>query len=247
MFILKKILSALLLPPFGLLLLAVFGLLLATWRPALGRRLGLVALGALATLTVPAVGDALLRSLETDPPIGAQALAGADAIVVLGGGAYRAAPEFAGETTVNRYSLQRVRYAAVLQRRSGLPVLVTGGAPFGGRPEAAAMKDALQDDFGVPVRWAETASRDTAENAALSAPLLKAAGVKRIALVSHAWHLRRATELFAAQGFVVIPAPTGYTTGSPSLWEEWLPSAAALDRSAVACHEWVGRWMQPGR
>src|SRR5690242_4899970 len=98
MFLLKKMLSALLLPPFGLLLVAAFGLLLARWRPALGRRLSLAALTALAALSVPAVGDALLRSLETSPPITAAALAGADAIVVLGGRAYHAAPEFGGAT-----------------------------------------------------------------------------------------------------------------------------------------------------
>jgi uncharacterized SAM-binding protein YcdF (DUF218 family) len=240
MFVLKKILVALLLPPFGLLLLLAFGLWLSRKHRRTGWLVAIVALLSLTALSLPVISNALLRSQEVTAPLATAALADAQAIVVLGGGTNYSAPEYSGDT-VSRYSLERLRYAAVLQRRSGLPVLVTGGAPFGGRPEAQSMQLVLEQEFAVKVRWVETASRDTAENAILSAQLLKADNIKRIALVSHAWHLPRAVAAFERQGFTVTPAPTGFTRDSPSLLENLLPSASAFEKSRTALNEWLGR------
>jgi len=238
---LKKGLTALLMPPFSLVLVAALGLVLGRRRPRLGSGVAGLALLVLSALSWPPVADALVRSLERYPALSAQALAQAQAIVVLGGGIYPEAPEYGGEDSVARPTLQRLQYAATLQRRSQLPVLVTGGAPEGGRPEGEAMQKVLEQQFAVPVRWVESASLDTAGNAALSAPLLRAAGVQRVALVSQAWHLPRAVALFEAQGFTVLPAPTGFRTRPPSAWKQYLPSAEALLASQTALHEWLGR------
>jgi len=243
MFVLKKLLTALVLPPFGLLLLAVAGLLLLRYRPRLGRFIALGALVLLMTLSLPQVANRLLRSLETFQPIEASSLATAQAIVVLGAGSYINAPEYGGDT-VSSGSLVRLRYAARLYRQTGLPLLVTGGAPFGGRPEGELMREALKQDFGIPVRWAEIASGDTAENAAFSSPLLHQAGIQRIALVTHAWHMPRSVEWFRRQGFEVIPAPTCFTSDMPASVANLLPSSAALDGSRLALHEWLGQLVQ---
>ncbi len=240
MFQLKKLITALILPPAGPLLVALLGLYWARRRRRAGTAVAVAALALLIAGSLPLVGDGLLRSLETLPPIRADQLRSAQAIVVLGGGTYRAAPEYGGDTA-NRNTLLRLRYAAVLQRRSGLPLLVSGGAPFGGLAEAEAMRTVLETEFAVPVRWVEAASADTAENAANSARLLRAAGVQRIALVSQAWHLPRAVALFERQGLTVMAAPTGFSTPSPSLLEDLLPSAVALEHSRTALHEWLGR------
>lgn len=242
MFYLKKLLTTLVLPPIGPILVALFGLWLARRHPRLGRGVALAALLGLLILASPPVANALIRSIETRPPIAAPDLARAQAIVILGGGAY-AAPEY-GTDTVTRWSLERVRYGVYLQKRSGLPILVTGGAPYGGRPEGEAMKEVIERDFGGTVHWTENASRDTAENAAYSAPVLKAAGITRIALVSHASHLPRAVELFAWQGLEVYPAPTGFSTPSPSWVAQLLPSGGALEISNTALHEWLGIFVQ---
>jgi len=239
MFYVKKLLSALVLPPFGLIVFAFLGLWLTRRHPRLGRSVTALALLALASLSLPPVADALMQSLENRPPISAQNLARAQAIVILGGGNYANAPEYGGDT-LNRWTLERVRYGALLQQRAGLPILVSGGAPFGGRAEGETMKEAIERDFHGRVQWVEGASRDTAENAAYSAKMLKAAGVTRIALVSHAWHLPRALELFEQQGLEVLPAPTAYSTPAPSLFARLLPSAFALNQSSMALHEWLG-------
>jgi uncharacterized SAM-binding protein YcdF (DUF218 family) len=136
--------------------------------------------------------------------------------------------------------LFRSRYGARLARATGLPVAVAGGAPTGGTPEAETMRETLVADFGVTPRWMETTSRDTAENAALLAPTLKAAGVTHITLVTHAWHMRRAEDAFARQGLSVLPAPTRYTPPFYGDLLQWLPDATAMRNSMLAMHEWLG-------
>ena len=242
MFLVKKLIAALLLPPTGPILLALFGLWLAhsksrRWRHG-GTFLTVAALLTLLVLSLPLTGNTLLAQLETNPPISKAQLAEVQAIVILGGGSYHSAPEYGGDT-VGWASLERIRYGAKLAREARLPLLVTGGSPFGGRPEGESMKVVLESEFGIKVRWVEAASRDTAENASLSAPLLHSAGITRIALVSHGWHLPRAIPLFEREGLTVTPAPTVFTQPSPSLIEDLLPGGG-LRNSRFALHEYLG-------
>ncbi len=239
-FLLKKLLTALLLPPAGPLLLAALGLLLARRWPRTGKALAWTGLVSLWLLATPAVTRPMLAMLEDIPPLDLAQAKKAQAIVVLGGGSYFAAPEYGGDT-INRQTLERLRYAARLQRDTGLPLLASGGAPWGDTPEARSMKEALERDFGIKVRWIEERSADTRENAQFSAPLLREAGVKRVLLVTHAWHLRRAQAAFAAEQLEVIAAPTGYETSAPSIATDFLPGANGLSLGRIALHEWLGR------
>jgi uncharacterized SAM-binding protein YcdF (DUF218 family) len=172
------------------------------------------------------VSHALIAPLQRFPQPALASLSQAQAIVVLGGG--------------ERHTLQRIHYAVRLARQTGLPLLVTGGAPQGGQPEGETMAAILREDFALSPRWVETRSRDTAENAAYSAALLKPAQIRVIVLVSHAWHLPRAVPLFARQDFTVIPAPAAYQGLLPSFRARWLPSSQALDTSALALNEYLG-------
>jgi uncharacterized SAM-binding protein YcdF (DUF218 family) len=242
MFLAKKIIAALVLPPMSLLLLAFIGLWLVLRNKGRQRTFGVVllslSLAALVALSLPAVGDRLLQSLEKHPPISPRQLAEAQAIVILGGGLYHDAPEY-GSDTVGDSTLQRVRYGARLARATKLPVLVTGGTPRGGIPEAQAMREVLGSEFGVRVQWTESASRDTAENARFSAAQLKAAGISRIALVSHGWHLPRAKLLFEREGITVYAAPTAFSTPSGDALSDWLPDD--FRDSRIAAHEYLGK------
>lgn len=242
MFLLKKLLTALILPPTGPVLLALFGFWLTRaksrrWRHG-GFTLAILSLLGLFALSLPIVRSALMASLESYPPITRTQLQRIQAIVILGGGTYFDAPEYGGDT-VGQATLERLRYGARLARASRLPLLVAGGAPAGGRPEGELMREVLETDFGVKVRWVEAASRDTAENASLSAPMLKAAGITRIALVSHGWHLPRAIPLFEKQGLEVTAAPTVFSTRSPSLAEALLPGGLGYSREVLK--EYLGQ------
>lgn len=234
----KSVIATLILPPIALILVAAFGLVLAQRRPRLGRAVSAVSLLVLLFLSTPWLANMLQRSLETYAPIQRQALQQAQAIVVLGAGTYYGAPEFGGVDAISRNGLARVRYAAYLHRQSGLPILVAGGAPHGGRAEAEAMREVLEQEFKVAVRWQEARSHTTAENAEYSREILAQSGVSTVVLVTDAIHMPRAKLLFERTGITVLPAPTGFATDSPGFALN-LPSASALDRSAYAIREWL--------
>lgn len=235
-----SVLKALVLPPGCLFLLGALGLFLARRRPRLGRGLCVGAAVALYLLCTPVVASLLRRSLEGEPWRPGDEV-GAGAIVVLGGDHDPHAPEYGGET-VGELTLQRLRYAARLQRATGLPILVAGGRPRRGRePLAETMARVLREELGAEVRWIEGASADTSENAARSARLLLDAGVGTALIVTHAWHEPRALAAFAGTGLAARPAPTVFRSPPLSEPTEILPSARALLDSTHAAHEWLGR------
>lgn len=232
--------AALLVPPGNLLLLAAIGALVAVRRPRLGGALIALSFVALYALSTPFVADTLIKMVE---PTARDPLTDQDgqAIVVLGGGTYFSAPEYQGQDTVSSYTLVRLRYAAYLHRALKKPVLVAGGAPLGNSTsEAEQMKRVLQQEFQVPVLWSEQGSNNTLENARLSYRILGAAGIRRIYLVTHAWHMPRARFAFEHAGFDVIPAPTEYTTGLEVTVLDFLPRAGALLDSNHFFHEAIG-------
>ncbi|HZV55269.1 MAG TPA: YdcF family protein [Rhodocyclaceae bacterium] len=240
MFLLKTLLTAPILPPLGPILLAVCGLWLARRHPRTGHWLIGIGLAALTALSMQITSRLLLSGLVDTPPITSEELAQAQAIVVLAGNAYHGSIEYGGDTVSND-ELQRLRYAARLVKESGLPVAITGGSTSGGEADAMLMKKSFKEDFGIDTRWIETTSMDTIENASHLAPMLKQAGIKRIALVTHVWHMPRARRLFAEQGFEVLPAPMGFNVTAPAEeFGQFVPGANALMWSRVALHEWLG-------
>jgi uncharacterized SAM-binding protein YcdF (DUF218 family) len=240
-----KAAAALVLPPGGNIVLALVALVL--WRRArtLAAVLMMTSLVSLLLLSTPRVADALYAGLESFTPRlpGAPVPEDVGAIVVLAGGRSGNAWEYGGET-VSHGTLVRVRYGARLQRETGLPLLLSGGIVFAdATSEAELMRDVLENDFRVPVRWLEKRSRTTAENAQFSAELLKKEGIEAVLLVTHAMHMPRAVDVFEAQGVRVYAAPTGFRSGvrGDAGVLDWLPSAGALEKSQTALHEYLGR------
>ena len=244
------LIKALVLPPGAQVVAGLLGLLLLGRR----RRLAvlLLAFTVLSTwlMALPAGAAWLARPFETTPPLSAPGLAGSDAeaIIVLAGGAYQEGPEFAGRSDVAPLTLERIRYAARLQRQSGLPLAVSGGL-VRGQPfsEAELMRAALEQDFGVPVCCIEAASRNTRENASLSADAFP---FRRIVLVTHAVHMPRAVRAFEGAGFIVVPAPMGFITRPDSEWSaaDLLPSGKAWAQSHYVIYEALGGlWYLLGR
>jgi len=234
-----QLVGAVFLPPLSLLLMAVLGLLLIRrgWVK-FGRTLLLGGLALIYLCATPACSLWLNGLLERYPPLSSAALAQAEAIVVLGGGK-RPGPEY-GSDEPAADTLIRLRYAAHLARASGKPVLVSGGAPNGGTPEGQVMAKSLHDDFGITPRWVEDGSDTTADNARLSAELLRRDGLRRIALVSQGWHLARAVPAFVAQGLAVVPAPTGYVRYEISGARLWVPQGRAMQECHSALRELIG-------
>jgi uncharacterized SAM-binding protein YcdF (DUF218 family) len=235
----KALVKALILPPTGPLLLAAIGLAMLGRRPRAGRSLAVAGVALLLVLSVPAVAVALLRAVDTSPPLDFEQARTAQALVILGSGVRRDAAEYGGDT-LGRFTLERVRYGARVARITGLPVLVSGGSVRGGETEAKLMQDALEQEFGVRVRWAEGRSRNTHENAVRSAEILRAAGIDRVVLVAHAVDMPRASAEFATEGIAVIKAPTGITAPGTDALLDFVPSIGGLQGSYHALYEILG-------
>lgn len=236
---LTNITARLLLPPGGLILLGLLGLALARSHARSGTGIGLFALLSLFALSTPVVGRALLQTLEdayTEPGKDR----GAGVIVVLGGGSYARAPEYGGDT-VSKETLERLRYAALLQRRTGKPVLASGGNPAGiSSSEGEQMKTVLRE-FGATAKWVEGGSDNTFESARMTQKILKQAGFDSVYLVTHAWHMPRAKMAFQNAGLRVVPAPIGYSgNGQAMRLLDFIPSAAGLVKSSHFFHEIAG-------
>jgi uncharacterized SAM-binding protein YcdF (DUF218 family) len=234
--------SALLLPPLVFVLPALFGLLLRRWWPRFGTLLCVSALLALVVLSTVAGARLLVVPLEARiDTLSTEAMKQAKAVVVLGGGRHRQAEEYTYLDSPNLNTLGRLRYAAHLHKQTGLPLLVTGGKPDGGEEsEAAVMARVLRQEFQVPVKWLEEVSINTAQNAALSAGMLREAGVERILLVTDAMHMPRAQQAFVEQGLQVSAAPTYYQSHGPLAPHDYIPGARGFRLTYYAMHEWIG-------
>jgi len=244
---LYQIAKTLVLPPASPLIVAAIGLALMRRWPAGARLILGAALLVLFALSTPFVAAWLQFAAGTDQPVDAAKLKSAQAIVILSGGLRIDAGEFGGDT-LGGLTLERVRYGARLARSTGLPVLVTGGRPRGAtRTEAEVMREALEQEFGVAVRWVETKAGDTRANALNSAAILLPIGIRRIALVMHGFDVDRAVAEFRAAGFDVIAAPTVLPRRSLRTISDVLPQAGALLGSYYAVYELAGSMVREMR
>lgn len=242
--ILLAFLRSLLAPPAINILLVLAGLWLLRRRPWPGRLLIAFSLASLWLLATPLGSGLLSAGLERDAvlsPADKASWQGAQAIVVLGGGRDEGL-EFGGVDVPNYWTASRLRYAAWLYRQTGLPLAVTGGIvqPWEREPEAAVMARSLQQDHVVNVRWQESRSRTTWENAQYSHELLAPEGVQRIVLVTQSLHMRRARMAFEHAGFEVVPAPMDMRREQRPWLLQLAPSLIAFVRSAQSLHEYGG-------
>jgi len=249
--LIRYILKQLLMPPGVLLLLILLGWWLRRRFPRVAVTCFAVGFAGLWLMSLPAVMQWSAAWLEREPvleqtqwPTLAQR---ADAIVILGAGREQNDPGWGGTDQPGLMALERLRYAARLARASGLPLAATGGLHYGQPPsEAALMADTMNRDYGLNIRWLEEESRTTWENAVLSARLLQPQGVRRVVLVTQAWHMPRARWCFEQAGFEVISAPMGYlSAGYSRPLGGWLPESRVIWQSSQLLNEVIGLLSYP--
>jgi len=235
----KIVFLLLALPPNCFLYLALAGLLIAPRFRRLGYTAICVGLLTLTLLAMPVVSNALLVGLEQNLPLVPPANDMPQAIVILGGDLTRVT-EAPGAMS-GRLTLDRLRAGAELQRRTGLPVLVTGGIVQPDRPAIAdIMATSLRDDFGVKVKWVEDASVDTWQNASLSAEILRKENIHSVYVVTQAWHERRAVIAFRHSGLIMTAAPTSIEPPLDPQAFDFMPHTLSWEWSYYALHEWIG-------
>lgn len=231
-----------LIPPNLFVLLAMVGVILA-WR---WRRTGLVlATAAMACLYItatPLAAIGLIRSAEALAGIipTLPAPAPPAAIVVLSGD-FRHSNIAGAKDTVGPVTLVRLAEAASEARRSGLPILVSGGRVVDAdAPLADMMAEALETDFRLSARWREDRSTTTYQNALYSAEMLRRAGIPAAVVVTNRWHMARALWSFRAVGYPVVAAPTASGRRLRLGPASFLPQIPSLLDSYYALHEMIG-------
>lgn len=246
-FLVLKVLAQWALPPasmaVGLVIAGVFALL--RWRRLAWLAAAVAVLQTLA-LSWPPVSDALIQPLEREARARASAPSCCyDAIVVLGGGITPAAPPYTIEPDLGD-GADRMWYAAQLFHRGVAPQIIVSGGGFlaenNGGPattEAEAMRRFLKD-LGVPDRAIipEDRSLNTIQNIDRVRDMVKGG---RVALVTSAYHMRRAMALAQRAGLNAAPFPTDFHAPEEARpwWENWAPSVAALSWSVMALREYV--------
>jgi uncharacterized SAM-binding protein YcdF (DUF218 family) len=171
------------------------------------------------------------------------------AIVVLGGGHRDFAPEY-GVSELPPRGIERLRYGVWLARQTELPMLFSGGRGHGARPgqsEAEIAARVAERDFGRPLKWTESESRDTRENALRSVALLRQQGIERIVLVTHGYHMARSLANFrsaiaiGSTNIQLVAAPMGIEPLAKPRLLDFLPTAAGYTQVRLVLHEFVGR------
>ena len=247
-FFLSKILPNLVLP----LGLALFSLVFASLR---GSRFSRYALFVLWVFATPFVSDLIWRFLEY--PYQRRSIdsvlqnASVDAVVVLGAGRHPAP----GSSMVSEWR-DADRFFAGFDAFHHLravggeqPLIFTGGwwpsqpnlSPEGDVLRQRAIQLGISDTSVISTRKV----RNTAEEAIEVASLLPPDST--VLLVTSAFHMPRARQLFNRQGVSVLPFPVDFQSAGVWAGNPWfsplhyLPSASALHNSSRALREAIGR------
>lgn len=231
----------LLLPPANLVAGAVVGLVAGRRWPRLGRVVVVLSVVGLALLGMPAVANLLMGSLQAGIPRAVPPPEGAGAIVVLSAETSRGEGGILPEPGIGMMTLERLHAGVVLARRTGLPLLVSGGSVENEPGDIASRMDAvLRADYALPARWVEGRSIDTWQNARFSAEALRADNIRRVYVVTNAWHMRRSLLAFRKAGLEPIPAASRFDREGVHDAGEFIPRVSGWLRSYWAIHEWIG-------
>ena len=233
--------------PLGLALcLTIISLvLLLAWRRALAFTAILLSIVILWGASTTVVANRVMDSLEREyPPQTAQSMPAADAIVILGGVTRGQVPGI-GLTDFDG-GVDRVIHGARLFKAGKAPLLIlTGGNAEGLQPESEAMAEFITF-MGIPEKKIilESKSRNTVQNGENCRPIFKKHGVKKILLVTSAYHIRRAQAIFKNLDVTVIPAATDYQlVERESTILDWLPKVSALQMTTTGIKEYLGWWV----
>ncbi|MEO0249844.1 MAG: YdcF family protein [candidate division WOR-3 bacterium] len=239
LFLVKKVLTSLLLPP-GILIPILLVLILFVTKRL--RTFLFIVLLLIYMCSIEPTKDLLLRPLETAYPLPARAeIQRADVIVVLGGGVVENVPDADGPGALSGDSLARLYGAYKVYAAIKKPIIISAGQVFGRQPEAEVARRVLLR-WGVPPNHsiAEVRSKDTVENALYAAEICQQRNWRNVVLVTSAYHMRRAVLLFNRYLKEIVPYPTDYKISRKKYdYMSFLPGANNLADIAAAMKEYI--------
>jgi uncharacterized SAM-binding protein YcdF (DUF218 family) len=246
MFIASKILALITQPLIWVFVMLLASLLLRRRRARAGTALIATALLTLLLMAwQPPVG-LVMRFLESQyaelaPDADLSAYAG---VVVLGGATESGRTQQAhSQPMLNDAAERMTAPVAMLRRNPQLRMVFTGGE---GQIMGVGLSEAERAKMffnslglsGDKVQY-ESASRNTYENAVLTAKLPGVDPTQRWLLVTSAWHMPRSMATFTKAGWNVTAYPVDFRTGDSSDWIEFSLAGGAANWQIVL-HELVG-------
>jgi len=242
-FELRRLVEAIMLPPGNILLLTALALVVVGITQRCRVRFLYFLMSLLWLISTPWFAFQIMDSLQRPFSPLLEIPRDADVIVLLSGGHYESANEFGVDAMPSGPALERAHYSAWLARKTGLPIIVSGGSVTPEeKSEASILGTVLRDQLGIETVLEEKKSKNTEENAKFTKVLMREHGFKKALLVTHYWHMSRAINWFHYQGVEAYTAPTARYAKGPTermIWQ-WVPQAKSLNYLSVALHEYLG-------
>jgi uncharacterized SAM-binding protein YcdF (DUF218 family) len=192
--------------------------------------------------SIPLVGKALLRPLESKfPPLAADQAPTVAYVVVLGS-SYRPHDGIAASAALDQEGLVRAVEAVSLMRSlHGARLVVSGGASPPGYPPVAQGYARLAHALGIADQ-SIIMSAQPLDTRAEAREVEKLLGNAPFLLVTSAYHMPRAVLLMRRAGANPIAAPTGQRAfgATPIIWRDFLPGSGGLRDTERALHEYAG-------
>jgi uncharacterized SAM-binding protein YcdF (DUF218 family) len=248
LYYLSKILRPIFASPYFVCLLvaliAFIALPVQDWKKRVVKFAGIAAILVLGILSTPAVSRSLVKSWET--PLGSSVVLAAggkyDAILVLGGCVDTMTS--VGEQLMLNDAAERLTAAVSLYKGGIAPrILYSGGSGYVDQniKEAPIAMEILRS-MGVPREAIilETEARNTFENALFSQKIMEEQDLRRVVLVTSAWHMPRSQAIFRKAGMEFTPYAVDTLAEYYGIPGDYLPDARALDVSTRILRERIG-------
>lgn len=245
LFLLKKIISALIMPLSIIIILLVLAILFFQYKKRFSYACLIVATLLLTLGSFRPFANLVMAPIENQHVAFTRSSEPIDYIVILGC-RHTTDPELPATSELGVCSLQRLVEAIRILRVHPEARLITSG--YAGHDEmsnAEKMKEAAML-LGVPERKiiVESFPQDTEEEAELIAPRVTG---KNVVLITNSDHMPRAIKYFQLQGVHPIAAPAGkWIKGNSNEknWPYYLPIPGNLEQTTHAWYESLGRFVQ---
>ena len=245
LFLLKKIITAFIMPINIVLLLLFAALIFYKKRAKISITCLSFATFLLFLSAIPIVSDTFMGKVEGDFETFSRSAQPVDYIIILGC-THTTNEALPATSQLKTCSLQRLVEAIRIFKLHPEAQLITSG--FAGHDpvsNAEKVKEAAIS-LGIPENkiLTEIYPKDTEEEAELIAPRVKGTNV---VLVTNGDHMIRAIKYFQAQGVYPTPAPTGFWIKNPnakSSWYDYVPNSEKLKQTSAAWYESLGLFVQ---
>ena len=245
LFLLKKIISAFIMPINLVFILLILAIIFFKNRPKSSFKYLLSAVLLLLLSSMPIISNHLMVNIEDNYEAFTRSSKPVDYIIILGNG-HTSNDALPVTSQLQVGSLQRLVEALRIYKIHPEARIITSGYS-GDDPvsNAEKMKQSLVL-LGIPEQKIVTESfpKDTEEEAQLISPRVQGTNV---VLITNADHMPRSMKYFQLQGVFPIAAPTGYWVrglNDKSNWTDYVPSSRSLEQTTVVWYESIGRLVQ---